>query len=380
MIDKFKQPILVAKSSMPPIEEYKKEMGKLWESTWLTNNGDYHEKFKYEVKKYLKVQNTELFTNGHLALDIAIKSLELSGEVITTPFTFASTAHAIVMNGLKPVFCDINEKDFTIDTEKIEELITDNTSAIIPVHVYGNPCNIKKIQEIADKYNLKVIYDAAHVFGVEINGTGIGKFGDISMFSLHATKVFNSIEGGILSFNNEKLLKTLSLLKNFGISGYESVELIGMNAKMNEFQALMGHLNLKYIDENIEKRKILVKKYRELLGEIEGIRYLEDIDRVKHNYSYFPIILNENKFGKTRDKLFENLKEYNVFARKYFYPLINDYECYRNDFDSSETPIAKRIAHRVLVLPLYSELGVANVEKICKIIEEIKNKSSICFN
>lgn len=370
---KFKKPILVTKSSMPPIEEYKKEMEKLWESRWLTNNGYFHEEFKKKLKEYFKVENIELFVNGHLAFDIAIKALDLKGEVITTPFTFVSTVHAIVMNGLKPVFCDINENDFTIDVNKIEELITEKTSAIIPVHVYGNPCNVKKIDEIANKYNLKVIYDAAHAFGIELEGKSIAQFGDISMFSCHSTKVFHSIEGGILSFKDKELKKKLYLLKNFGISGPETVELVGMNAKMNEFQALMGYLNLKYIDDNIEKRKRLVCKYRELLNKIEGIRYLEDIEGVKHNYSYFPIVVDENIFRKTRDELYERLKEYNIFTRKYFYPLVTDFECFKNEYNSSENiPTAKYVADRVLTLPLYSDLKIEAVEKICNIIEKIR--------
>lgn len=372
MIDKFSNPILITKPTLPPLEEYKKEMSEIWESAWLTNDGYFYGEFKNKLKQYLKVENIELFVNGHLALDIAIKALELKGEVITTPFTFASTTHAMVTNGLKPVFCDINENDFTIDVNKIEELITDKTSAIIPVHVYGNPCNVQKIDEIASKYDLKVIYDAAHCFGVELKGKSIADFGDISMFSFHSTKAFHSIEGGMLSFKNKDLIKKLYLLKNFGISGPESVELVGMNAKMNEFQALMGYLNLKYIDDNIEKRKKLVYKYRELLKEVDGIRYLEDIEGVKHNYSYFPIVIDKNIFGKTRDELHEKLKEYNIFTRKYFYPLITDFECYKYEYNSENTPIAKYIANRVLTLPLYSDLEIESLEKICNIIEKIR--------
>ena len=373
MIEKFKEPVLVTKSSLPPIEEYSSELKNIWDSRWLTNNGSYHEKFKEGAAKYLKVKNLELFTNGHLALEIAIKLFKLSGEIITTPFTFASTAHSIKLNGIKPIFCDINSTDFTIDADKIEALITEKTTAIMPVHVYGNPCNIKKIEEIARKYNLKVIYDAAHTFGVEVDGKGIGEFGDISMFSCHATKVFHSIEGGILTFNDEKYKRDLYLLKNFGISGPECVELVGTNAKMNEFQALMGVLNLKYIDENIEKRKKATFKYREMLGKIEGIRYLDDMEGVKHNYSYFPVIIDETKFGKTRDELYDKLSEYNVIARKYFYPLVNDFNCYKDEYSSKDTPVAKYFSDRVLTLPIYADIEMETVEKICNIIGEIKD-------
>jgi dTDP-4-amino-4,6-dideoxygalactose transaminase len=373
-MEKFDKIINVTQSSMPPIEEFKEMISDIWESKWLTNNGKFHEDLKLRLNDYLKVSHSELFSNGHLALEIAIKALDLKGEVITTPFTFASTTHAIVNNGLVPVFCDINENDFTIDVNKIEQLITEKTAAIIPVHVFGYPCNIEKIQEIADKYNLKVIYDSAHAFGVEISNIGIGNFGDISMFSCHATKVYHTIEGGILTFNNEELKRKLYLLKNFGISGPETVELIGINSKMNEFQAIMGILNLKYIDENIEKRKMITKTYRDCLKNINGIRVLEDIDGVKHNYSYFPILVDENVFGINRDILAEKLKEYNVICRKYFYPLITDFDCYRDKYNSNNTPIAKKVADQVLTLPIYSELELNDVKKICELMRKIKNE------
>lgn len=372
MIKKFDKPILVTQSSMPPIEEFKKELDNIWSSKWLTNMGVYHENFKTELKTYLKTKNIELFVNGHLALDIAIKSLDLKGEVITTPFTFASTAHAIVLNGLKPVFCDINKDDFTIDTNKIEEMISEKTCAIVPVHVYGNPCNVEEIKAISDKYNLKVIYDAAHAFGVELNGQGIGNFGDISMFSCHATKVFNSIEGGILSFNDDSLISKLYLLKNFGISGPENVEYPGINAKMNEFQALMGILNLKYLDSNIEKRKKIAELYQKELEDIGGIGFIQTKKYIRHNYSYLPVIIDEKKFGKTRDQLHDLLKNYNVFARKYFFPLVTDFDCYKNKY-TFDTPVAKYVSDRILTLPIYSELSLDDAAKICKIIKEIQS-------
>lgn len=367
---KLKNKVMITKPFLPPIEEYQYYLKKIWDSNWLTNNGPLHDEFDKEVKKYLSVKNVCLFTNGHLALDIAIKSLNLKGEVITTPFTFASTVHAITMNGLTPVFCDIELNTFNIDPNKIEELITEKTSAIIPVHVFGNPCNVKEVEKIANRYNLKVIYDAAHAFGVEIHGKGIGDYGDISMFSLHATKVFHSIEGGILTFNDESLKAKLNKLKNFGIADEEKVDLVGLNAKMNEFQAAMGLLNLSYIDEQIEKRKQLTYAYRENLKNIEGIRYLNDVEGVKHNYAYFPILIDESRFGMNRDCLYERLKEYNIFTRKYFYPLCTDFDCY--NYDSSNLENAKLVSKNILTLPLYFELEIDEVIAICQIIRRLK--------
>ncbi len=358
--------ITVTKPFLPPKEEFNKYTDIIWESKWLTNNGPLHDEFEEKVSNYLKIGNACLFSNGHLALDIAIKALELKGEVITTPFTFASTTHAITMNGLTPIFCDIELETFNIDANKITDLITDKTSAILAVHVFGNPCNIIKIEQIANEYNLKVIYDAAHAFGVELYGNGIGNYGDFSMFSLHATKVFHSIEGGILSFKESELKPILSKYKNFGIADEENVELVGLNAKMNEFQAAMGLLNLKYIEEQIEKRKKITNKYRELLNDVEGIRLVEDMENVKHNYSYFPVTIDEKKFGLNRDKLYERLKEFNIFTRKYFYPLTSDFKCY--NFDSRNLINAKLVSDNILTLPIYSELTLDDVEYISDII------------
>lgn len=370
---KISEKIMVTKSFLPPFEEYSKEIEKIWETSWLTNMGPLHETFKNQLEKYLKVEYLTLVSNGHLALEIGLKALDLpkDGEVITTPFTFASTTHAIVNSGLKPVFCDIEMKTYNIDVEKIEALITDKTVAIMPVHVFGNPCNIKKIEHIAKKHKLKIFYDAAHAFGVEVERKGIGTFGDISMFSLHATKVFNSIEGGVLTYNDVQLQKKLRLLKNFGITGPETVEAIGINCKMNEFQAAMGIVNLRYIDEQIQKRKIVTERYRRNLKEIQGIHYIEDLESVKHNYSYFPIIIDENVFGKTRDQLFEELKEYNVFTRKYFYPLIIDFNCYKEQYTNVKLPNAKYISDRVLTLPIYGDLSMEIVDYICDVIKKI---------
>ena len=369
-----KNPIMVTKSFLPPIDEYKKEIEKIWETNWLTNMGPLHEEFKDELKEYLKCDNLSLFVNGHLALEIAIKSLDLKegGEIITTPFTFASTTHAIVNCGLKPVFCDINLGTYNIDVDKIEELITENTVAIIPVHVFGNPCDIKSIERISEKYNLKVIFDAAHTFGVEINGKGIGSFGDISMFSLHATKVFHSIEGGVLTYKDNALKKKLKNLKNFGITGPEEVVAVGANSKMNEFQAAMGLVNLRHIDEEIEKRKKTADKYRKGFEDIDGIRFLEDIPGVKHNYAYFPILIEEDIFGLNRDILYNRLKEYNIYTRKYFYPLTPEFACYKEIYGVEGLENAKYVSKRILTLPMYGKLSDEEVEYILESIKDIK--------
>lgn len=360
--------ILVTRSSMPSFEEYCNEIKELWDTHFLTNMGTKHKKLEADLLDYLKTSNITLFTNGHLALECIIAAFDFpkGGEVITTPFTFASTTHAIVRNGLKPVFCDINSEDFTIDVSKIESLITEKTCAIVPVHVYGNLCNVEEIEKIAKKYNLKVIYDAAHTFGVEKNGIGVSNFGDASMFSFHATKVFNTIEGGAVTYRDSSLKKKLNDLKNFGITGPESVEYVGGNAKMNEFQAAMGICNLCYVDGEILKRKTVVERYRERLENIEGIKLSIIQEGVKSNYAYFPVVFDNYKY--TRDEIFEKLEESNIVARKYFYPLINDFECYRDKYSSNETPVAKHIANRVLCLPLYADLELKVVDRICDII------------
>ncbi len=360
--------IQVTKSSMPLYEEYIEEIKDIWESCWLTNMGEKHKQLEESLSSFLDTPNITLFTNGHLALECAIATLKLSGEVITTPFTFASTTHAIVRSKLEPVFCDINPIDYTIDVHKIENLITDKTSAILPVHVYGNVCNIKEIEEIAKKYNLKVIYDAAHAFGVTVNGVGIGNFGDASMFSFHATKVFNTIEGGAVTYKNAELKKIMNDIKNFGITGPESVEYVGGNAKMNEFQAAMGICNLRHVDSEINKRKLIVERYNENLFDMKGIKLLKPQNDVKGNYSYFPVLFEKI----SRDEVYEVLKDNNIFARKYFYPLTNNFECYKDRFHpEEETPIAKYISERILTLPLYADLSIYDVDRICNIIKKL---------
>jgi len=351
---------------MPDIEEYIKEIQDIWDSHWLTNMGTKHKQLELSLLEYLNTPKITLFTNGHLALECIISALNLTGEVITTPFTFASTTHAIVRNGLEPVFCDVNHDDYTIDVDKLENLITDKTSAIIPVHVYGNICNVEEIEIIAKKHNLKVIYDAAHAFGVTVDGVSVANFGDASMFSFHATKVFNTIEGGAVTYKDEKLAKVLYDIKNFGITGPESVEYVGGNAKMNEFQAAMGICNLRHIDEEIKKRRAVVERYFKRLTGIEGIKLSKPQENVNSNYAYFPVVFDGYRL--TRDEVFEVLKEKNINARKYFYPLTNSYECYKGRFDIDKTPVAKYIADRVLTLPLYADLVVEDVDRICNII------------
>ena len=358
--------INVTRSSMPDFEEYCEEIRDIWDSRWLTNMGPKHKKFQADLIDYLGVEKIDLFCNGHMALEMAIQAMGLTGEVITTPFTFASTTHAIVRNGLTPVFCDVDPVTYTIDVSKIEALITDKTSAIIPVHVYGNICNVEEIERIAKKHNLKVIYDAAHAFGVKYKGKGIGSFGDASMFSFHATKVFHSIEGGAVCFSDEELGEKLYKLKNFGIATQESVEFVGGNAKMNEFSAAMGICNLRHLDEEIAKRKVAVERYRERLGNVEGIILCPIQENVETNYAYFPVVFDKEKFGISRDEVMDKLAKEGIGARKYFYPLTNSFDCY--NFDVNNTSVALDISYKVLTLPLYADLGIETVDKICDVI------------
>lgn len=364
--------INVTRSSMPTLEEYIEEIKEIWNTRWLTNNGVKHQELEKRLCEYLEVKNTTLFCNGHLALCSILRNLDLKGEVITTPFTFASTTHAIVEAGLTPVFCDINPNDYTIDVNKIETLITPNTCAIVPVHVYGNVCDVHKIEEIAKKYNLKVIYDAAHAFGVKINGKGIGAFGDASMFSFHATKVFNTIEGGAIVYQDEKLKEKLNVYKNFGITSPESVDEVGTNAKMNEFSATMGLCNLKHIDEYISKRKLAYDRYIKNLGNIKGIKLLHFEKNITPNYAYFPVVF-EKDFGKNRDEISDILKENNIIARKYFYPLTSEFSCYQKY--KTPTPTANEISNNILTLPIYEDLTINEVDFICNIIKESRNKN-----
>lgn len=362
--------IYVTQSSIAPLEEYVEEIKPIFETKRLTNMGPIYKKLQKQMIEYLEVAELSLFVNGHMALEMAIQTMNFSkgAEVIVTPYTFVSTIHAISRNGLIPVFCDIRMDDYTIDTEKIESLITEKTVAIIPVHVYGNVCDVETIQAIADKYNLKVIYDAAHAFGVKYKGIGIGNYGDMSMFSFHATKVFNTIEGGAVSFKNKKYCVRLHELKNFGIHGEDHVNEIGGNAKLDEFRAAMGICNLRYIDENIAKRKRVAERYAQWLSNVPGIRLMKMRENVQTNYAYYPIYIDSARFGKTRDDVYADLKEQDIYTRKYFYPATNEMECYTKNYNVQKTPIAHDVSCNILCLPMYSDLTLETVDKICKVI------------
>lgn len=362
--------INVTRSSMPTYEEYCEEIKELWESRWLTNMGVKHKQLQAELEKYLNVPHVTLYTNGHLALENVIEAMGFpkGSEVITTPFTFASTTHAIVRNGLVPVFCDVNDVDYTMDVTKIETLITEKTVAIVPVHVYGNMCDVDEIKRIADKHGLKVIYDAAHAFGVEYNGVSSACFGDASMFSFHATKVYNTIEGGAVTYSADELVRVLDDMKNFGLHTPDEGWYAGGNAKMNEFQAAMGICNLRYIDGEIEKRKKVVERYRENLGGIAGIKLCPEQKGVKSNYAYFPVVFDGYKYN--RNEIFEKLQADGIVARKYFAPLTNSFECYKSlpTAGVEKTPIAQHLAEHVLTLPLFADLSLEDVDRICNII------------
>ena len=362
--------INVTRSSMPDFDEYCNEIKELWESRWLTNNGAKHKELQAMLEERLSCPHVTLYTNGHLALEnmLAAYNFPQGGEVITTPFTFASTTHSIVRNGLVPVFCDVNESDYCIDAAKIEALITEKTVAIMPVHVYGNMCDVEAIKQIAQKHNLKVFYDAAHAFAVEYNGVSSACFGDASMFSFHATKVFNTIEGGAVCFADDELVEKLNDLKNFGMHGQEDFLYVGGNAKMNEFQAAMGICNLRHLDGEIEKRRKVVERYRERLGFVDGIKLVEPQKNVKSNYAYFPVVFDGYKYD--RNKVFELLAEQGIIARKYFYPITNSLTCYKDlqTAGAGKTPVAKHLGECVLTLPLYADLDLTDVDRICDII------------
>ncbi len=362
--------ILVTRSSMPPMEEYFDEIRDLWETRWLTNSGAKHQELEKRLCDYLTVSNVALCVNGHMALECILEVLGLKGEVITTPFTFVSTTNSIIRKGLKPVFCDINDKDFTIDVNKIEELITDKTCAIMPVHVYGNVCDDEAIRKIADKYGLKVIYDSAHAFGVRVNGKGVAELGDASMFSFHATKVFHSVEGGAAIFADKDNYAKINQWKNFGMAG-EVLELAGGNSKMNEFCAAMGLCNLLHIDDAIKSRKEAVLRYRENLEGVKGIQLSVVQENVESNYAYFPVVIHPEEFGKTRDDVIDALAADSIGARKYFYPLTSTVGELGEGYKASDTPVAQKISERVLCLPLYEGLGIENVDRICKIIKDL---------
>lgn len=366
--------ILVTRSSMPDFNEYIEMIRPLWESHWLTNMGDYHNQLEQKLKGYLEVPQLSLMVNGHMALELTIQAMKFpeGSEIITTPFTFVSTTHAIIRNRLNPIFCDIKMSDYTIDEEKIEELITEKTMAILPVHVYGNVCNVKRIQKIADKYGLKVIYDAAHAFGEKINGIGIGNFGDASIFSFHATKVFHTIEGGAVTFRDKGLYGRLYELKNFGIHSEEIVSEVGANAKMNEFSAAMGLCNLKYIDKNILDREKRVDYYKRKLKGLPGIKISTyDTGNVTYSYGYFPILFQPEIHGAAmRNKVYEYLKKVNIYSRKYFYPITADADCFKNRYEDVLLENARYVSDNILALPLYPELEYHLIDAIVDIIRQ----------
>lgn len=363
--------ILVTRSSMPDIDEYMEEIRPMWDSHWLTNMGPKHEQLKKELKDYLKVQNVELLVNGHLALEMTMQAMGLKGDVITTPFTFVSTTHAIVRCGLNPVFCDINPDDYTMDTDKLESVLTPDTCAIMPVHVYGNVCHIEEIEYFAGKHGLKVIYDAAHTFGETYKGMGIGSFGDASCFSFHATKVFNTIEGGCVCYKDETLSEGLYALKDFGFIDPEDTSYVGGNAKMNEFCAAMGLCNLRHVDEAIEMRKAVYERYNDNLEGIKGIKLNKVQTDVCSNYAYYPVVFNPDEFGADRDAVYDELGKNGIVARRYFYPTTNAMSCYKGIFDPEKTKVADMISRRVLTLPIYPDLGFDAVDRICEIIRSM---------
>ena len=360
--------INVTRSSMPPFEEYCEEIRELWDSHWLTNMGSKHRQLEQELKEFLGCEEIALFTNGHLALENVIEAFRLHGEIITTPFTFASTTHAIVRCGCTPVFCDIDPKTYTLDPEKLEALITEKTVAILPVHVYGNLCDVDRIGEIAARHGLPVIYDAAHSFGVFRNGVSSACFGDAAMFSFHATKVFNTVEGGAVCCRSAEIQRRLCDLKNFGIHDEETVAYVGGNAKMNEFCAAMGLCNLRHLQEEIEKRRLVAQRYDERLGGIPGLQLNAHPAEIQPNFAYYPVVFDG--FRLNRDEVFARLAENGIIPRKYFYPLTSAFACYagKAGFDPTKTPVAAHVAERVLTLPMYADLPIETVDRICDLI------------
>jgi dTDP-4-amino-4,6-dideoxygalactose transaminase len=362
--------ILVNTPFLPPLEEFYEYLADIWESKWLTNNGKYHRALEQELCEYLDVPNISLFSNGTLALITALQVLNITGEVITTPFSFVATTHALWWNNITPIFVDIESYTFNLDPEKIESAITPATTAILPVHVYGNPCDVHQIQEIADKYGLRVIYDACHTFGVKINNIPVLSFGDLSVMSFHATKVYNTFEGGAIVSHDASIKRRIDQLKNFGFVGETEVVAPGINAKMNEIQAAMGLLQLKYIDRVIEKRKILSQAYQNQLKNVKGISFIEDIPGVKHSYSYFPILVDQELYGRSRDELYEEMKKQNIFGRRYFYPLISQFPTYRGlpSANPQNLPVAEQVTKKVICLPIYPSLEFVTVNFICSLI------------
>ena len=374
-IEPFSENIYITRPVFPTIEEVTEKLQEIWDEKWLTNNGPQHVMLEEELTQFLKVPYLSLFNNGTIALIVACQSLRLSGEVITTPFTFAATPHVLSWNNIAPIFCDIDDETMNIDAEKIEEMITPRTTAILAVHVFGTPCNVEKIQEVADRYGLKVVYDAAHAFGVEIDGKGIGNFGDISMFSFHATKLYHTVEGGALVHGNKNLKQRIDLLKNFGIKNEDEVVMPGINGKLDEVRAAIGRIMLNYVAEENQRRINLHKVYNEELENIEGIKLMPAIaENVRRNYQYYVIRIDEKIFGRSRDEVYDEFKNYNVYTRKYFHPLCSDYTCYRQLISAraENLPIANIVGKQVLSMPMYGELSEDDIRKICAILKSFK--------
>ena len=368
----FKEPIYITRPLLPNIQDVYSKLNEVWESKWLTNNGPQQISLERELKYYLQAENLSLFNNGTSALLLGLKALNLTGEVITTPFTFPATVQSLDWNNLTPVFCDLDSTTLTLDAAKIESLINEKTTAILGVHTFGNPCEVELIQTIANRYNLKVVYDGAHSFGAQINGQPIGNFGDMTMFSFHATKLFHTVEGGALTFNNGSLVEKLNLLKNFGIANPEEVLLSGLNAKLNEIQSVIGLKVLKLVETERQKRHDIKRAYETYLKDIPGINVLTKLEDVSSSYQYFVIRVDEELYGKSRDWLHDKLKEYNVFTRKYFYPLCSDFQWYKHltSARKENLPVAQKAVTQVLAMPYYGELEIESVEKICKVIRD----------
>ena len=373
MIKPFEKPIYVTRPFLPPLEEFCHSLKEIWDNRWLTNNGPILQRFKQELCSVHETDNLCLFNNGTLALQIALQGMDISGEVITTPYTFVATTHALFWNKIRPVFVDIEPDHYTLDPGKVEAAITPWTTAILAVHVYGHPCKLNALADIARRHNLKLIYDAAHAFGVKVGNKSIAHFGDLGMFSFHSTKLFHSIEGGMLVFKETGLKGKFEYLKNFGFENEIEVVMPGTNAKMNEMQALMGIHVLKYLEELIQKRANITGIYREHLKEVPGIRLVPALSsNIKSNHAYMPVEIDEQEFGMSRDTLYEKLKQWNIYARRYFYPLVCDFPCYRSISVNGDLPVARRVAGRILTLPIYDNLELSDVEIICEIIMSLQ--------
>ncbi len=369
---KTDKPVFVTQPFLPPLEEFQQYLKEIWDSKWLTNDGSYHKKLEAALCSYLGVKYVSLFANGTLALIAALRALHITGEVITTPFSFVATAHALWWNSIKPVFVDIEQGTAAMDPRKIEAAITPRTTAILPVHVYGNPCNVSEIGEIAGRYGLKVIYDACPAFGVNVGGQSLLEFGDLSALSFHATKVFTTFEGGAIVSHSEAMKRQIDNLKNFGYINEISVITPGINAKMNEFQAGLGLLQLKYVDENIAERQALALQYRTALSRLQGVSFFPESNNTRYNYGTLPILVDETKFGNSRDWLYEKLKRHNIIARRYYYPLISEFPTY-SGLESSKPgsmPVAEEISRQVLCVPIYPGLEPGTVQYICDLIGE----------